>query len=161
MKIAKFARAIALAGLLAPISGARADEEKVALKDVPRAVMDSLKKAFPKAEIVEAEKETEDGKVSYEVELKDGEKSVEVALKADGTILEVETEVAAKDLPKAVTAALLAKYPGSTIEKAEQVVTFEGGEEKKAYEVELTTAAKKEVEVRVSPEGKVGEPEDD
>ena len=160
MRLAKIACAGALAGMLALVPGARADEEKVALKDVPKAVMDAVQKKFPGAELVEAEKEVEEGKTTFEVELKDKGRSIDVSLKPNGTILEIETEVAAKDLPKAVTEALMAKYPGATIKEAEEVVTYEGDKEVKAYEVKVTTAAKKSFEVKVSTDGKVGKAEE-
>jgi hypothetical protein len=161
MNASKTVCAVALAGLLSAVSVSRADEEKVALTDVPKAVMDSVMKKFPVATAVGASKETEDGKTTFEVELKDKGKSVDVSLKPDGTILEIETEVAPKDLPAAVTAAVTAKYPGSKIEKAESIVEFEDGKEEKSYEVVVMTAAKKSVEVKVSPAGKVLEDEDE
>ncbi len=61
-----------LAVLLIVCAFARADEVKVPLKDVPKAVLDSIKEKFPRAELTEATKETEDGKTTYEIALKDG-----------------------------------------------------------------------------------------
>ena len=61
-----------LAGLLIVWAFAGADKVKVPLKDVPKAVLDSIKEKFPRAELTEATKETEDGKTTYEIALKDG-----------------------------------------------------------------------------------------
>lgn len=162
MKTLDFARAGVLTVALATlVSGVRADEEKVALKDVPKAVLDAVKAKFPKAELTEAAKETEDGKTTYEVALKNDGHKVEVGLTAEGTIQEIETEVAVKDLPKAVSAAVTAKYPDSTFKKAESITRFEAGKESKNYEVVVATKTKKSVEVTVSPEGKVVKTEDE
>ena len=52
----------ATAGFLAAIglgSSARAQETEIAIKDVPRAVMDSAKAKFPGAKMREASKETD------------------------------------------------------------------------------------------------------
>ena len=54
--------------------GVLAAEEKVALDKVPKAVMEGVKKRFPKAKVTEAAKETADGKTVYEVTFKEGDK---------------------------------------------------------------------------------------
>jgi hypothetical protein len=153
---------VASLGLLVAASSGRADEEKVALKDVPKAVLDAIKAKFPGAELTEAAKETEDGKTTYEVALKDkAGKAVDVAATAEGKITEIETTIAAKDLPKAVVSAIDAKYPKATVKKAEEIVAIDGDKETKSFEVVLTTADKKTLEVKLSPEGKALEEEDD
>ena len=96
------------------------------LKDVPKAVLDSIKAKFPRAELTEATKETEDGKTTYEIALKDGGRAVELAATADGKITEIETTIDAKALPAQVTTALEAKYPIATIKKAEEIVADQG-----------------------------------
>jgi hypothetical protein len=53
---------VGFAGLCA---GVHADEEKVPLDKLPKAVVEAMKKRFPKAEIIEAAKEMEDGKTEY------------------------------------------------------------------------------------------------
>jgi uncharacterized membrane protein YkoI len=152
-----------LLGLSTFLAGVRADEEKIPLKDVPKAVLDAVKAKFPAGEIKSAEKEVEDGKTTYEIALKDKGHALEVSLKADGSILEIEKKIAAKDLPKAVAAAVEAKYPKATIKKAEEIVEFKKGKEEKCYEVVVTEAGKKSVEVKLSADGKVvkHEEEDD
>src|SRR3954447_75360 len=91
MRIA-VAGAVVWLGLLGLVSGARADEEKITLKDVPRAVLDAVKEKFPGAELTGAEKETEDGKTTNEVALQENGKNVDVALTAEGKIVEIERE---------------------------------------------------------------------
>src|SRR3954451_15547806 len=86
--------ALAVFGLSALVIAARADEEKVPLDKVPAKIMKAVKDKFPRAEIKQAEKEVEEGKTIYEIGLKDGGQNVDVSLKEDGTIVEIEKEVA-------------------------------------------------------------------
>ena len=72
------------------VLGVRADEEKVPLDKVPKAVIDAVKKRFPKAKLVEAAKETEGGKTEYEVTIKDGDTKIDVTLTPEGKITLIE-----------------------------------------------------------------------
>jgi uncharacterized cupredoxin-like copper-binding protein len=139
----------------------RADEEKVALDKLPKAVVEAVKKRFPKAEMQSAEKETEDGKTVYEVAIKDKELTIEVTLTEEGTIIEIEKQIEAKDLPKAVSEALEKKYPKATYKTIEEVIKVKDGKENlEYYEVLLVTADKKKLEVSVTAEGKISKEED-
>jgi len=134
----------------------RAEEEKVPLDKLPKAVADAVKKRFPDAELVKASKETEDGKMFYEVSVKDKDLKADVTLTAEGQVQEMEKEVAAKDLPAAVTEALEAKYPKAALKKSEEIIKVRDGAEKlESYEVLLVTTEKKTVEVVFSPDGKI------
>ena len=134
----------------------RADEEKIALDKVPKAVLESVKKRFPKAELIEAAKETDGDKVEYEVTLKDGETKYDVMFSPDGKITLIEKTITAKDLPKAVADAVAEKYPKATYKLYEEMTKVIDGKEAIAYfEVLLVTADKKTLEVEVSPEGKI------
>jgi Putative beta-lactamase-inhibitor-like, PepSY-like len=132
---------------------ARADEEKVSVDKLPTAVKKALKRKFPKAEIEKATKEVEDGNTVYEVELEIKDRSVDVSLKADGTILEIEREVPADELPEAVRKKLAASYPKAKIEKAEEVTKGEDGPVR--YEVAITT------EVVLTANGKIVQAEEE
>jgi hypothetical protein len=160
MKSVLKARSMLALGLLALAGSVTADEEPIPLKDVPRAVLDAVKTRLPGAELKEAAKETEDGKTTFEIALKDKGRNVDVALSAAGKILEIETEVSPEDLPRAVTSAIATKYPKATIKKAEEIVEFEEGEEAKSFEVLLDNGAKKTLEVKLSPAGKILNTED-
>jgi hypothetical protein len=144
---------IATFGLLGlvTVGGARADEEKVPLDKVPAAVMNAVKKKFPAAKIEEATKEVEDGKTTYEIGIEQDEHDITVSLKEDGTILEIEKEIAVKDLPSAVTGAIAAKYPRATLKKAEEVTKGE----KVTYEVIVVPESKKAREVVLDRAGKI------
>jgi hypothetical protein len=144
---------IATFGLLGlvTVGGARADEEKVPLDKVPAAVTNAVKKKFPSAKIEEATKEVEDGKTTYEIGIEQDEHDITVSLKEDGTILEIEKEIAVKDLPSAVTGAIAAKYPRGTLKKAEEVTKGE----KVTYEVIVVPESKKAREVVLDRAGKI------
>jgi hypothetical protein len=146
---------VALLGLFGLAAVVRADGEKVPPDKLPKAVMDAVKGRFPDAEITSAEKEKEDGKIVYDIELKSKGKKYEMDIKEDGTIVEIEKEVALKDLPEAVKKALEAKYPKATIKEIMEVNKVMGKTETPDhYEVVLVTAEKKELEVEVSLDGK-------
>ena len=68
------------------------DEQEIAIADLPAAVVDAVKAKFPDATLVEAEVETENGKMVYEVEIEDDGQELEVEVSADGEILEVESD---------------------------------------------------------------------
>jgi hypothetical protein len=139
----------------------RADEDKVPLDKLPKPIIEVLKKKFPKAELVEASKEIEDGKTEYEVTIKDDGKKIDVTLTAEGTILGMEKEMAAKDLPKAVTDTLESKYAKATYKTVEAVIKIKDGKETlEHYEVLLITADKKKVEVVVTVDGKITKTEE-
>jgi uncharacterized membrane protein YkoI len=132
------------------------DEEKVPLDKLPKAVVDAVKEKFPRAELVSAEKEKEDGKTVYEVALKDGKHKREVTLTPEGKIVSVETEIEAGDLPKAVAEALEARYPKAEIKKAEEISK---DDKITKYEMLIVTADKKKLEVSFDPTGKFLEEE--
>ena len=68
------------------------DAEEIAIKDLPKAVVDAVQKALPGGVIEEAEKEVEEGKVIYEVEVEVGKKEFEVEISPEGKTLEIEEE---------------------------------------------------------------------
>ena len=148
---------MALCAALACSAGAgRADEEKIAIDKLPKAVLETVKKRFPKAELIEAAKETDGDKVEYEITLKDGETKYDVMFSADGKITLIEKTIAAKDLPKVVADAVAEKFPKSTGNVYEEMTKVVDGKEVLAYyEVLLETADKKMFEVEISPEGKI------
>lgn len=148
-------------GMMLGLAGVRADEEKVPLDKLPRAVTEAVKKRFPDAQLKSAEKENENGKTVYEVVIKNKGQHIEVTLTPEGTITEIEKQIQAKVLPTAVTEALNGKYPKATFKMIEEVIKVKDGKEKLAYyEVLLVTADTKTLEVVVAPSGKITKVED-
>lgn len=148
--------------VLAAAVVARADEEKVPLDKLPKAVVAAVKARFPKAEMTEGAKEEDDQKKTvYEVTLKEGGKNIDVTLTPEGVITAIEKEIAVTDLPKAVADGIEAKYPKGAVKFAEEVIKVTDGKEALAYyEARVETADKKTVEVEVAADGKVLKTED-
>ena len=141
------------AGLVLGQPAASAQDKK---DKIPKAVMDALKAKFPKAEIHKWTKEKEGDDVVYDIEFKQEGRKFEADIKEDGTIHNWEKEIAAKDLPKAVTKAVEKKYPKATLKEIMEITEVKDGkEELEGYEIVLETADKKEVEVTVAPDGKI------
>ena len=136
-------------------------------KDItlPDAVAVAVKVLFPQAQVKEAKLDEEGLKV-YEVELEEnGEGVAEVTVAPDGTIIEVETEVGAGDLPQAVRDAVSKAMEGTEIKEAEKEVTYAVvklvplSRSRTSYEVELVKDGK-EWEIEVAGDGTIlGGPE--
>jgi uncharacterized membrane protein YkoI len=148
---------ICLCALLA--AAAVADDKtknKPDLSLIPKAVMDSLKAKFPKAEIDKWTKEKENGVDVYDIEFKQEGRKFEADIKEDGTIMNWEKEIPIKDLPEAAAKAVEKKYPKSTIKEVMEVTEIKDKKEQlEGYEVVLVTADKKDAEVTVAPDGKI------
>jgi hypothetical protein len=162
MRAKRGMRFMAVAGFLAVLglaSGTRAQEEKIPLHRVPKTVLTSAKAKFPGSEIKKASKETEDGEPVFALEMKHHRHNVDVTLKVDGTVVLVETDVTAKEVPNVVLQAIQQSYPGATVRGAESV--NKGPEVKKTadyYQLYLLTADERPALVKVDPDGKVLEP---
>ena len=152
---------IALVGVIlcvAAYAGKDRDEDVT----LPEAVVAAVKALFPQAEVKEAELDEEEIKV-YEVDLEaNGEDVAEVTVAPDGTIVEVETEIAADDLPSAVKNAIAQAAEGAEIKKAEKEVTHAVvklvllDEPKTSYTVELVKDGNK-CEIEVAADGTIME----
>ncbi|HOD51509.1 MAG TPA: PepSY-like domain-containing protein [Candidatus Hydrogenedentes bacterium] len=135
---------IALVAGVVAISGALAEEE-VALDQLPPAARAMIQQHAEQGQIVEIEKETEDGRVVYEAEIVVNGKETEIQVSANGELLETETEVEDKDaedeasiswgrLPKAVQEAFTKAIPAIRIDR----VTRETEDGVVVYEAEYT-----------------------
>jgi uncharacterized membrane protein YkoI len=131
-------------------------EEKVALDKAPKPVIDAVKARFKGAELAGASKETEDGKLVYEVAIKHKGQKIDVTLTPDGAIIMIERQIAAKELPQAVVKTLENQYPKATYKIIEEINKVEKDEEKLLYyEVLMVLADKSALEVQVTAAGKV------
>lgn len=97
-----------------------AEEAKVELSAVPKAVMDTAMKEVSGFKATTANSEMEDGKTVYEIQGTADGKKVEVDVMEDGTLDEVETETEMGALPGAVTTAVMAKMPNFKASKIEE-----------------------------------------
>lgn len=158
----QFARVLVGVGMVSLATGTLyADEEKLPLDKLPGAVANAVKKRFPEAKLMGAEKEVEDGLTLYEVGLMHSGSKFDVTLTEDGKLFEIEKRIAPKDLPAVVGKALDVKYPKATVMKAEEITKVTDGKEALAYyEVLLMTAEKKPLEVAIKADGKIDKEED-
>lgn|SRR5262245_18612809 len=132
-----------------------AQDEKVEPDKLPQKVKDTLKAKFPGATVTVATKTKENDEIIYDIEMTRNGRKHEMDCREDGSIVNFENEVAPQDLPKVVSDAVKAKYPGATIKSAMEVmVTKDNKDLVEEYELQIETADKKEVEVAVSPDGK-------
>lgn len=130
---------------------------------LPAAVVDSLEAAFPKATIGEVELEKEGGLYLYEVELTQNGQETEVTVSPEGVIVEVEAELAMKDLPKAVADAITKAAGGAKIEEIEREeirAVVRDGKLVKLEKPTITYEAEfrkgdKEIEIHLAPDGKI------
>ena len=148
--------AAAIATALLVFTAAIADDaKKVPLDKIPKAIKDAINARFPEAEITSVEKETEDGKVVFDVELKHKGRKYEMDIQEDGTVIEIEKEVALKDAPAALAKTVDAKFPKATIKDIMEVNKVKGKvETPDHYEVTVETADKKTEEILISLDGK-------
>jgi len=159
-------------GLGAQPKAAAEEEEEVPLSSVPEVVKAAAATAVPGIVLDEAERETEDGLVVYDLEGEAGGKEYELEITADGTVLDVEVEEDDEDeeddddedkvplaqVPQVVKDAAAKAVPGIVLEEAEReteggqvVFNLEGEAGGKDYELEIT-AEGKVLEVEVEDE---------
>jgi hypothetical protein len=144
-----FIIAIGASGLfLASIASAQ--EKKIKRSDLPPAVEKTVAEQSKGATIRGFSTEQEKGQTLYEVEMTVSGHSKDVSMTADGTIVEVEEQVAMDSLSAEVKAGLQAKAGAGKILKVESL-TKKGT--LVAYEAQVERNGKKS-EVQDGPDGK-------
>jgi uncharacterized membrane protein YkoI len=142
-------------------AAAQAEEKKITEAEVPRAVIEKVKKKYPAAKMTAFELETERGKASYEVKIIDGAKQLEVVCAPDGQILAEEEKIGIDAVPEKVRQALKSspKYASWKLQHAERVIT---GEKVDApiYEIKVTNGNVR-AELVFTPDGKLTHSEEE
>ena len=133
-----FVLALLVAGISTALASAK--EEKVSLDKVPAKVVAAEKAKWPKAQILQIEREEEHGKTLFEFGLKDGTRKLDVSFFADGALAAVEETIVDKDVPAPVKSALEKKHPKANVLVIEKVVEGEGKSAKTFYEYKIKTA---------------------
>jgi hypothetical protein len=120
-------RVVVIASALALGVVSQAEEKKVTEAEVPKPVIEKVKKKYPTAKMTAFELETENGKSSYEVKITDGAKQLEVVCAPDGKILAEEEKIGIDGLPDKVRQAWKStpKYASWKFLHAERVITEE------------------------------------
>jgi uncharacterized membrane protein YkoI len=140
---------VAASGLL--LAGtASAQEKKIKRSDLPPAVEKTVVAQSAGATIKGFSTEKENGQTIYEAEMTVNGHSKDISMAADGSIVEIEEQVALDSLSPDVKAGLQAKAGKGTILKVESL-TKKG--KLVAYEAKVDTNGKKS-EVQVGPDGK-------
>ncbi|MGA2260909.1 MAG: hypothetical protein ABSH28_05700 [Acidobacteriota bacterium] len=127
-------------------------EEKLAMKDLPKAVQATVQKETQGAEIVGLSKETDAGKTVYEVETKIKGHSRDMLIDATGALTEVEEEIDIATLPAAVQAEIKKSIGTAKLVKLESVAN--GKKVPTGYSAVVENAGK-QLEVEMGPDGKV------
>ncbi len=129
---------------------AQAQEKHLKRSDLPPAVQKTADEQSRGATIRGYSSEVEGGKLEYEVQLTVNGHSRDVSIAPDGSVLEVEEEVAQAALPAAVREGLTKLAGAGTITRVESI-TKQGA--LVAYEAHVRTGSKRS-EVQVGPDGK-------
>src|SRR5580700_903188 len=129
---------------------ASAREKKIKRSDLPPAVEKTVAAQSAGAMIRGFSTEKENGQTLYEVEMTVSGHSKDVSMTTDGSIVEVEEQVALDSLSAEVKAGLQAKAGKGKILKVESITKKN---KLVAYEAKVDTGGKKS-EVQVGPDGK-------
>jgi hypothetical protein len=141
--------ALAASGLL--FAGtASAQEKKIKRSDLPPAVEKTVAAQSEGATIRGFSTEKEKGQTLYEVEMTVNGHSKDISMASDGSIVEIEEQVALDSLSPEVKAGLQAKAGKGKILKVESLTKKD---KLVAYEAKVDTNGKKS-EVQVGPDGK-------
>ncbi len=139
-----------VAGGLLLAGTASAQEKKIKRSDLPPAVEKTMAGQSAGATVRGFSTEKEKGQTLYEVEMTVNGHSKDVLIAVDGSIVEIEEQVALDSLSPEVKAGLQAKAGKGKLVKVESL-TKKG--KLVAYEAQVDTNGKKS-EVQVGPDGK-------
>jgi uncharacterized membrane protein YkoI len=143
-------RYVYLASLMIGLTlAAAAQDKKISEKELPAAVKKTVQEQSKGATIKGYLTEVEHGKKVYEVEMMVDGHSKDIQIAADGTLNEIEEEVAFDSLPAAVQTALTKKAAGAKVTKVESLTKHE---KLVAYEA-TTLKGTKKGEIQVGPDG--------
>ncbi len=138
------------------VARAGQSEEELALDEVPKPIMAAVKARFENAEATEAAKETKGDEVVYEISISPKGQNIDITLTEQADIILIEKTLVAEDLPQAVKEVLEHRYPKATYKTIEEVINVKNKEEKLGYyEVTLMTADEQDLEVEVTPDGRI------
>jgi len=105
--------------------------------EVPKRVQDQFMKFYPKTTEVKWSKESQD---EFEAEFKDNGETVSVALNTEGELIETETKIDIKDLPKSVEPFVMENYKDYEITEAAKIIDGKGV---LTYEAEISNGKEK------------------
>jgi hypothetical protein len=136
--------------MIAAQAASQEREKKLKRSDLPAAVRKTVDQESQGATIRGYSSETNDGQLEYEVALTVRGHNKDVSIAADGSLLEIEEEVALDSLPAPVRDGLRQHAGSGRITRVESL-TKHGAIV--AYEAQVRTGAKRS-EIQVGPDGK-------
>ena len=130
-------------------SQAATQEKKLKRSELPAAVLKTVEQESQGATVSGYSSEMDHGQLVYEVAMRVRGHGRDVLIAADGSVLEIEEEVALESLPAPVRDGLTQRAGAGTITKVESL-TKRGI--LVAYEAQVRTGAKRS-EIQVGPDG--------
>jgi len=109
---------------------------KIAKSVVPKAIITSFEKEYPKAKKVHYVKENEGGKSIFQIDFIMDNKELEALYNLDGTMIQLEEELKTKDIPADLLKAIKEEYPKSKVLEASKI--YKNGKFS-GYSVEIKT----------------------
>jgi hypothetical protein len=120
-------------------NGADGGTTEIPLTQVPRPVVETVKKLFPDAQFQSASQGMGENKLFYDVYIKVKTQNIWITCDAGGGLLVVDREIGLKDLPRPVSDMLHRRYPKATIRLVNEIA--EGA--RVSYDIALTFNQKK------------------
>jgi DNA-binding beta-propeller fold protein YncE len=128
--------------------------EIIKLDDAPLAVRKAIEGRFPGAKVSTTERETDNGKVVFEVQLTHKDCKYEMHIKENGIIEAIEKEIALMDVPERILKAVKDRYPRANIQGAMKVDTVKDKKETPDHYLIAVMIGEKKREISVSLDGK-------
>jgi hypothetical protein len=144
-------------GVFLLIGSARAQESKepgetkVTVRDLPKAVQQTVQELRKGGELLNLTREVEGGKTFFEAEMRVGGHGKDILVDAKGKVVEVEEEMDPASLPASTQAAVRKSLGKGKVVKFESITK---GGVLAGYEAVVDTSGKR-TEVKLSPDGKL------
>jgi hypothetical protein len=142
-------------GLHSPAQSAAPGKPAPAPVPLPPAIKAAFTQAYPEATVTRVTHEKVHGQEQYEIDSVDHDMKLHVSYKPDGSLIITEQEVAAADVPAAVTAAITTRYPTATV-----TLSMRATEKKSTY-YDIGLKGAPVTSVQLTPDGKWISPKPD
>lgn len=118
--------------------------------DVPKDIIATFEKKYPKAKVTGYTKSVDEGKTMYGITSIDGKIERHAMFNPNGMLVVTKESIQYADLPAPVRNAITKEYPKGTAKKNERVVKGE----RTTYEIVFLTADQKTINLVYDPSGK-------
>lgn len=124
---------------------------RVSKSSIPKAIIASFEKEYPKAKKVHYVKEIEGGKTIFQIDFIMDNKELEALYNNDGTMIQLEEELKTKDIPADLLKVIKEEYPKSKVLEASKI--YKGGKFS-GYSIEIKTGGKS-IEIEFDSSNKI------